>query len=59
MIIFLKLKEQYERDKECTFILGVPYKYFANSSIKLLKKRVLISSWAQSKFYFQREFSLI
>ena len=54
---FLKLKEQYERDKECTFILGVPYKYFANSSIKLLKKRVLISSWAQSKFYFQREFS--
>lgn len=50
------LKEYFKNSKECKYLLCVP-KFFMNSNgIKLIKKRVYVSSWSYSRKIFQKEF---
>ena len=37
-------------------MLAVPKRYMQCSGIKLCKKRVLVSSWAESRRYFKKNF---
>lgn len=55
---FDKIKAEYERQGNiCRYILAVPKKYMQCSGLKLGKKRVLISSWADSRLFFKRNFN--
>lgn len=54
---FLKIKNTFEHSGEnCPFLLAVPKRYMQCSGITLCKKRVLVSSWAESRRYFKKNF---
>lgn len=59
-----KLKAEFELIKQtfegegvnCRFLLAVPKKYMQCSGLELGKKRVYISSWAESRLFFKNNF---
>lgn len=54
---FQKIKLDYEsQGADCRYMLAVPKKYMQCSGFELSKKRVLISSWAESRLQFKRTF---
>lgn len=56
-IEFNKIKADYEeKDRDCPYILAVPKKYMQCSGFELGRKRVLVSSWAESRLQFKRTF---
>lgn len=50
------LKEYFIKSKDCKYIVCVPKFFMSCNGIKLIKKRVYISSWSYSRKVFQREF---
>lgn len=56
---FVRIKYDFENEGEnCRYILAVPGKYMQCSSLALCKKRVLASSWAESRLFFKKKFNL-
>lgn len=54
---FASIKSTFERmESDCPYLLAVPKKYMQCSGFILCKKRVLVSSWAESRLRFQRDF---
>lgn len=54
---FQKIKLDYEsQGANCRYLLAVPKKYMQCSGFELSKKRVLVSSWAESRLQFKRTF---
>ncbi len=54
---FDTIKERYESDPEgCPYILAVPRRFMTVSGFRLMKKRVYVSSWAESRLQFKRSF---
>ena len=54
---FLTIKNKFEmQGSHCRFLLAVPKKYMQCSGAKLGKRRVLVSSWAQSRLFFKKRF---
>lgn len=51
------IKERYESDPNtCPYILAVPRRFMTVSGLKLMKKRVYVSSWAESRLQFKKTF---
>ena len=51
------IKEKYESDPEgCPYILAVPKRFMTVSGFQLMKKRVYVSSWSESRLQFKRTF---
>lgn len=56
---FEEIKETFEsEDDTCPYLLAVPKKFIQCAGISLCKKRVLVSSWAEARFYFKKNFDL-
>lgn len=56
---FCQIKNDFEKEREnCPYILAVPKKYMQCSSLCLCRKRVLASSWAESRLFFKNNFNL-
>lgn len=56
---FELIKKDFEAlGRNCPYILAVPQKYMQCSGYALGHKRVLVSSWAESRLYFKRKFNL-
>jgi len=56
---FEAIKTDFETGgKHCQYLLAVPKKYMQCSGIELGRKRVLVSSWAESRLYFKKNFNL-
>lgn len=56
---FVRIKNDFENEGEnCSYLLAVPRKYVQCSSLDLCKKRVLASSWAESRLFFKSNFNL-
>lgn len=54
---FEKIKQDYEADAEhCPYILALPKAFMTVSGWKLMKKRVYVSSWAESRRQFKKTF---
>jgi hypothetical protein len=54
---FEKIKQDYEADAEhCPYILAMPKAFMTVSGWKLMKKRVYVSSWAESRRQFKKTF---
>lgn len=54
---FQKIKCDYEsQGTDCRYLLAVPKKYMQCKGTELSKKRVLVSSWAESRLQFKRTF---
>lgn len=54
---FEKIKNEYEADPEsCPYLLAVPKKFLTVSGYKLMKKRVYVSSWSESRYDFKKNF---
>lgn len=57
--IFEEIKKQFEEEGDkCPYLLAVPKKYMQCTGVTLCKKRVLVSSWAESRYYFKKNFDL-
>lgn len=55
---FEAIKTDFETGGEhCQYLLAVPKKYMQCSGLKLGRKRVLVSSWAESRLYFKKNFN--
>ena len=55
---FDKIKKDYEENKEnCPYVLAVPKSFMTISGFKLMKKRVYVSSWAESRLQFKKTFN--
>lgn len=55
--VFEKIKNEYEADnKHCLYLLAVPKKFLSVNGFKLMKKRVYVSSWAESRYDFKKSF---
>ena len=51
------IKEKYESDPEgCPYILAVPRRFMTVSGFQLMKKRVYVSSWSESRLQFKKTF---
>lgn len=54
---FISIKNSYETNADkCPYLLAVPEKYMHCSGLELSKRRVLVSSWSQSRLYFKKNF---
>lgn len=54
---FLKIKKDFENQKEaCPYILAVPKRFMTVKGTELMKKRVYVSSWSQSRYDFKKDF---
>ena len=54
---FEAIKRDYESDPDaCPYILAVPRQFMTVSGLKLMKKRVYVSSWAESRLQFKQTF---
>ena len=54
---FEQMKRDYESDAEhCPYILAMPKAFMTVSGWKLMKKRVYVSSWSESRFQFKKTF---
>lgn len=54
---FITIKNRFEQQGDnCRFLLAVPKKYMQCSGVELGKRRVLVSSWAQSRLFFKKRF---
>lgn len=54
---FERIKDDYEADSEqCPFLLAVPRRFMSVSGFQLMKKRVYVSSWAESRLDFKKNF---
>ena len=54
---FEKIKQDYEADAEhCPYILAMPKAFMTVSGWKLMKKRVYVSSWSESRLQFKKTF---
>ncbi|MBP3314119.1 MAG: DUF1792 domain-containing protein [Oscillospiraceae bacterium] len=54
---FDEIKAKYEKDPlTCPYLLAVPKDFMTVSGLKLMKKRVYVSSWAESRLQFQKTF---
>lgn len=57
--MFEEIKNSFEAEgDECPYILAVPKKFMQCTGITLCKKRVLVSSWAEARYYFKKNFDL-
>ncbi len=51
------IKEDYEKTPDgCPYLLAVPKEFMMVSGWKLMKKRVYVSSWAESRLQFKKTF---
>lgn len=56
---FEEIKETFEsEDDTCPYLLAVPKKFIQCAGTSLCKKRVLVSSWAEARYYFKKNFDL-
>lgn len=56
---FEEIKSFFEIEGEnCPYLLAVPKKYMQCTGFALCKKRVLVSSWAEARNYFKKNFNL-
>lgn len=54
---FENIKRDYECDPEaCPYVLAVPKGFMSANGFKLMKKRVYVSSWAESRLQFKKTF---
>lgn len=54
---FEKIKSDFEKEPDkCPYLLALPKKFMSCKGYELAKKRVYVSSWAQSRYQFKREF---
>lgn len=54
---FEEIKKEYESNSEgCPFLLAVPKRFMTVDGFQLMKKRVYVSSWAESRLDFKRSF---
>ena len=54
---FEEMKKEYESgSEECPFLLAVPKRFMEVGGFQLMKKRVYVSSWAQSRLDFKKNF---
>ena len=54
---FEQMKREYESTPEqCPFILAMPKSFMTVSGWKLMKKRVYVSSWSESRLQFKKNF---
>lgn len=54
---FEEIKKEYESNSEgCPFLLAVPKRFMEVNGFLLAKKRVYVSSWAQSRLDFKKYF---
>lgn len=54
---FEEIKRDYEMDAgNCPYLLAVPQRFLAVSGWRLMKKRVYVSSWAESRRQFKKTF---
>lgn len=54
---FDEIKATYEKDPlTCPYLLAVPKGFMTASGLKLMKKRVYVSSWAESRLQFKKTF---
>lgn len=54
---FERIKRDYENDSEsCPYILAVPKRFMTVSGFRLMRRRVYVSSWAESRLQFKRTF---
>jgi hypothetical protein len=55
---FISIRAEYEQKGDsCGFLLAVPMKYMQCSGFVLGRKRVLVSSWSESRRYFKNNFN--
>ncbi len=55
---FDKIKLDYEKDvNNCPYVLAVPKSFMSISGFKLMKKRVYVSSWSESRLQFKKTFN--
>lgn len=55
---FDAIKQDFEIDGvNCRYILAVPKKYMQCSGLELGNKRVLVSSWSDSRLFFKKNFN--
>lgn len=58
LVEFQKIKKDFEsQTPNCRYILAVPKKYMQCKGKELGKKRVLVSSWAESRLQFKKSFN--
>ena len=56
---FISIKKSFEQyPGRCPYILAIPKHYMQCGSLELCKKRVLASSWAESRLFYKRNFNL-
>lgn len=54
---FNRIKEEYESGNEyCRFLLAVPKRFMSINGVELAKKRVYVSSWAESRYDFKKNY---
>lgn len=54
---FEEIKAEYESDSACCpFLLAVPRRFMTVNGFRLMRKRVYVSSWAESRLDFKRNF---
>ena len=54
---FEDIKREYEIDNQnCPFLLAVPKRFMTVNGFQLMKKRVYVSSWSESRLDFKRNF---
>lgn len=54
---FEAIKDEYEADyQHCSYLLAVPKKFLTVNGFRLMKKRVYVSSWAESRYDFKKNF---
>lgn len=55
--IFDKIKSEYEKEPESSpYLLAIPRKFMTVSGFRLMKKRVYVSSWSESRYDFKKNF---
>ena len=55
---FIEIKKDYEKQKEkSNFLLAVPKRFMSVPSWRLIKKRVYVSSWSQSRYDYKKEWN--
>jgi hypothetical protein len=55
---FEEIKRDFEEQGEaCPYILGVPRRFMTIKGTELMKKRVYVSSWSQSRYDFKKNFN--
>lgn len=54
---FEEMKKDYENDHDgCPFLLAMPRRFMTVNGFQLARKRVFVSSWAESRLDFKRNF---